>query len=436
MENNKSIASQSALLPTWLLWSYRCLWCLIMPFVLLRMWWRGRKVSGYRSHWRERFGFNTVSGSVDLWWHAVSVGELIASVPTLKAIRQQYPDLRILLTVTTPTGRQCAKDRLPEFELAYMPFDCWFGLSRVFARNQPKAIVIMETELWPELLSQAHKRHVPVVLANARMSEKSTRGYQRLSRMTRELLKSLNYIGAQSALDAERFNTLGAEADTVAVMGNLKFDFPEVTSTLEQGRALRTNWQRSVVWVAASTHAGEDELILKAHQRIREAFPQALLVLVPRHPDRFDQVARLIIAEGFSLARRSNEEQVTEATGVYLGDTMGELMLLMAASDAAFVGGSLVPHGGHNLLEPVQCHVPVLTGPHTHNFTHVHNLLETAGGVVTVANESVLGKEMVDLLRHSDRQQTLIAAANSVLASNRGAQARLVKHIGEVLQVA
>lgn len=413
---------------------YRLCWTLLLPFSFVRLWWRGRCLPAYRQHWAERLGRVRSTRKIDIWWHAVSVGETIASIPVLTVLRQQYPQLNFWITMSTPTGRDCLMQRLPDtHDFSYAPMDHIWCVKRFLSQVTPRAIVLMETEVWAEVLHQARQRDIPVILANARLSEKSRRGYARFGSFTQAVMRQIWQIKAQSRADADRFLALGCAAQQVSVMGNVKFDLPEAKSRLAMGRQLRAEWQKSKVWVAASTHAGEEAQLLAAHNKVRETYPEALLVLVPRHPDRFDEVAELIADMGLEFVRRTGNQAVCDSTAVYLGDTMGELLSLMAASDLAFVGGSLVPHGGHNLLEPIVCGVPVLTGPHVHNFSHIHHLLAEADGIRTVGSADALSQTLLMLWADDTLRDSLLQAARRVLRDNQGATLRLLGTIEDAL---
>lgn len=416
------------------MWLYRAVWMLVLPLAFIRLWWRGRKLPAYRQDWAERLGKVTAPDDIDIWWHAVSVGEMIASMPVLTALKQQYPHVKIWITMSTPTGRECLQMRLPaQMHYSYAPMDHVRCVQRFLARVRPRLIVLMETEVWAEYLCQARLQNIPVVLANARLSERSRQGYASLGGFTENIMRQIWQIKAQSQADADRFLMLGCEAAQVSVMGNLKFDLPEAKTLIAAGKQLRQEWTRAQVWVAASTHAGEDAKLLAAHAQIRKTYPDALLVLVPRHPDRFDSVANLLNDAGVAYARRAKQEPVLSRTSVYLGDTMGELLTLMAASDMVFVGGSLVPHGGHNLLEPILCGVPALTGPHVHNFLHIHGLLAAVNGVCTVESEQALANALLKLWEDETFAQEMLRAANRVLRENQGATQRLISVVEEAL---
>jgi 3-deoxy-D-manno-octulosonic-acid transferase len=375
-----------------------------------------------------------VINAVDIWWHAVSVGEMIASVPVITALKQQYPQLRIWITMSTPTGRDCLMARLPDMtHFSYAPMDHVWCVKRFLARVRPRLLVVMETEVWAEYLYQARAHQIPVVLANARLSERSRKGYARLGGFTEAVMQQIWRIKAQSSSDADRFLGLGCWADQVSVMGNLKFDLPEAKTLIAAGKKLRDSWARSQVWVAASTHEGEEAKVLAAHAIVRRTFPDALLILVPRHPDRFDVVAELLESQEVDFVRRTTNSPVLAQTSVYLGDTMGELLAVMAASDLAFIGGSLVPHGGHNFLEAILCGAPPLTGPHVHNFAHIHGLLTEVAGIRTVPSPQALAETLQALWQDAEACQQMLVAARKVLRENQGATQRLISTLEDAL---
>ncbi len=299
-------------------------------------------------------------------------------------------------------------------------------LSRGFLKAaQPKILVMMETEVWPNLLAECERENIPTILANARLSERSAKGYARLGSFARETFGRISLVAAQSPADAERFLGLGVKSDRVRVTGSIKFDVRIPALVNEQAEALRRTWGGRPVWVAASTREGEEELILAAHRQVLRQLPQALLVLVPRHPERFDKVALLCQRDGFTYARRSADDLCRSETAVYLGDTMGELILFLSAADVAFVGGSLVPTGGHNVLEPAALGLPVIFGPHMFNFAMVSRMLLAEGAAVEVADVDALTKWIVDWLSDANLRAVYGENALRVVEANRGALDRL-----------
>ncbi len=412
---------------------YSLLLYLLTPLILLRLYWRGRKAPGYRQRWAERFGCIPALPGPCLWVHAVSLGETRAALPLIRALLERYPDSPVLVTTTTPTGsRQVRASLGNQVHHVYAPYDLPGAVARFLDRTRPRLALIMETELWPNLFAACQRRGTPVVVANARLSARSAKGYGRLGQLSRRLLERTAVIAAQAEADAQRFRELGAPR--VTVTGNLKYDLALPEGLLEQGLALRRQLgQDRPVWIAASTHQGEDEVVLDAFERLRQTHPQTLLVLVPRHPERFDAVAELCRRRGWTVARRGQGDVCVAATGVYLGDTLGELLLLFAAADLAFVGGSLVPVGGHNVLEPAALGLPVLFGPHMFNFTEASQRLLEANAARQVADGGQLAAVVAELLTDPQSRTVMSGAGRAVVEANRGALTALLTVLDEVL---
>lgn len=416
---------------------YTVLLYLLTPFVLLRLLWRSRELRAYRERWDERFGFvPRPAETIAVWVHAVSVGETLAALPLIRALVARHGKGRVWVTTTTPTGSERVQAALgADVRHSYAPYDLPDVVARFLARTQPQKIVVMETELWPNLLRAAAARNIPLTIANARLSPRSFRGYSRVAGFARSTLADVAHIAAQSEADAERFRALGAPAARVSVMGNIKFDQAIPDAQLALGAQLRVRCAGRPTWIAASTHEGEDELLLAAHRELLRTQPDALLMLVPRHPQRFDAVAKLVESTGLRLQRRSALGAL-EAGGpaidaqVLLGDSMGEMFAYFAACDVAFVGGSLVPVGGHNVLEPAALGLPVLFGPHMHNFVQARDLLLDAQGGIQITAES-LPESLRVLLRDEHRRRALGDAGRAVVAANRGALQRLLAALGE-----
>jgi 3-deoxy-D-manno-octulosonic-acid transferase len=426
---------------------YSCLVEILRPFAFAGVLWRG---FGDRAYWQglgERFGFGPASATaatataamagINIWVHAVSMGEVTAAAPLIRALIDggapiaRGKRVSITLTTATPTGRARARGLLGHaVDVRFVPYDTPGAMRRLMERLQPRLVIIMETELWPNLFSQCHRRRIPVVLANARLSPKSVRRYRRFGGLFRRLFEGDTWVAAQSAADAARFIEIGANRDRTQVVGNIKFDVPESETTVDRGRALRAaNWVNRPVWVAGSTHAGEEEIVLSAHLTLRQnAIPggDALLLLVPRHPQRFASVAELLRRRGVSFERRSDGAVPRPDTQVLLVDTVGELPMLYAAADVAFVGGSLVPIGGHNLLEPAALNVPVLTGPFYANGREVAELLLAEGGALQVTDAAELAAALQQLFADPERRQRMGARARRVIDSNRGSLARVL----------
>ncbi len=417
---------------------YSALFYCLLPFVLLRMLWRSRRAPEYRRRWGERLGFFTVPSPWSderpwLWLHAVSVGETLAAAPVVEALLARYPDHKLVLTTTTPTGSEQVRKLFGERVFhVYAPWDLPGAVQRFLKKLQPRLLVIMETELWPNTIHLARKAGCRIVLANARMSARSARGYQRLSGLTRPMLTQLNVVACQAEADAQRLQQLGMPESGIEVTGSIKFDL-DLDQALQQSAAtLRADWrcdERPIV-VAASTHAGEDEQILAAFRRVREQSHDALLVLVPRHPERFNAVESLCMEAGYTPLRRSTGRVPDANCAIVLGDTMGELLLLLSTGRVAIIGGSLVPHGGHNVLEAAAWGVPVLTGPHIFNFAQISELMVAAGAMLQLENEQDLPGVLVDLLSDATRLERMGKAGLEVVAANRGALERLLAVIG------
>ena len=409
---------------------YTALWFVALPFLPLRLWWRGRREPGYRARIGERFGRYRAdaprpSGDV-IWIHAVSLGETRAAVPLVARLLRERPAATVLLTHMTATGRAAGAKLYGERVLqAWLPYDVPFAIRAFLARFRPRAGLLMETELWPNLAAACRAAGVPLFLVNARLSPKSAAGYARIGALARPLLQSLAGVAAQSAADAARLAALGAQ--DVAVTGNLKFDVAAPPASLAAGQALRAEIGGArPVWIAASTRDGEEELVLDALAAAADALPPATLtIIVPRHPQRFDEVARRLADRSVPFVRRSAGTPPAPGDAVLLGDTLGELFAYYAASDVAFVGGSLLPLGGQNLLEPIAAGVPTLVGPHTFNFAEASAQAEAAGAIVRVRDAADLMTNVAALLRDPVARQAMSAREGSFCAAHRGAADRL-----------
>ena len=406
---------------------YSLCFLLALPLIWLRLLWRARRQPEYLQHLGERHGrFPRRPDGPLIWVHAVSVGETRAAQPLIEGLLRQWPDHHILLTGMTPTGRATGLALYGTRVLqCYLPYDLPFTVDRFFEHFSPACGVLMETEVWPNLLAAARRHRVPVLLANARLSARSARGYQRFAALARPAFAALAGVAAQTRADGERLSALGAA--TVAVCGNLKFDVAPAAEMLTLGRAWRTTIGARPVWLAASTREGEEALLLAAWRR--QAPAGALLVLVPRHPQRFDEVADLAREVGFRVRRRSQGLPDGD-TGVWLGDSMGEMAAYYAAADLAFIGGSLLPLGGQNLIEAAACGCPVLIGPHTFNFSQATEDALSAGAARRVEDAEKLGAEVGRLLAAPGELAAMRAAAQAFAAAHRGATARMLALIG------
>lgn len=419
---------------------YTALFYLGLPLVAIRLWLRARKAPAYAKRIGERFtlGMPTLQPG-GIWVHAVSVGESIAAAPMIRALLERYPALPITVTCMTPTGSeriQALFANEARIQHCYLPYDLPCTAARFLDRVQPKLAVIMETELWPNHIHQCAKRGIPVALANGRLSQRSAKGYGRFSKLTAPMLAEMSLLAVQTEAEAQRFRDLGARLEAVEVTGSIKFDLTIDPQLLQRATELRSQWQAQdrPVWIAASTHEGEDEVVLDAHRRLLANHPDALLILVPRHPERFNSVFDLCQREGFATVRRSTGANVDAQTRVLLGDTMGELLFLYALADSAFVGGSLVPNGGHNLLEPAALAKPVLSGPHLFNFLDIAAQLREAGALAEVDDAEGLAVEVQRLFELPRDAQRMAEAGLAVMRRNQGALQRLLDGLARLIQ--
>ncbi len=422
-------------------WFYSAVFTCLLPYVFLRLWVRSLRFKGYRRRWSERLGHIPLPPLEDvLWVHAVSVGEAVSAIPLIHRIRAAYPNTPILMTTTTPTGSErvqaAFKDMLgKQIFHCYLPYDLPWTLKPFFQRIKPKLLVLMETELWPNLLQACHQRHLPVLIANARLSPISARRYRWLGYFMRQMVRPICGVAAQSTIDAKRFQHLGIKPENIWETGNIKFDLQLPNYLQEAGLELRQELGSSrLIWIAASTHEGEEALVMNVYQALKQRFPQLLLFLVPRHPDRFNKVANLCVERGFKVVRRSQKQPATSDMDIFLGDTMGEMPLFYAASDVAFVGGSFVPVGGHNLLEPAALGLPVLTGPQLFNFVAISDMLVSAKGATIVQDENALKDSLALLLENSQLRQSQGNLARTVVEENKGALDKLLNLIDVIWQ--
>jgi 3-deoxy-D-manno-octulosonic-acid transferase len=414
---------------------------LAAPVVSAVFLWRGVRDRSYWEHFSERFGYGERLPAHGVWVHAVSVGEVQACAPLVSALSRQYPALPLTVTTFTPTGAARARALFGNIaQVRYVPYDLPGAVRRFFARVQPRLAVVFETELWPNLYRECGRRRVPLVLASARISARSAGRYQRLGALFRETLSQTAVVAAQGPTDAERFRALGADPATTHVTGNIKFDFELPADIADRGTRLRAHYAPGrALWVAGSTHGGEEQAALEAHQRVQAEHPAALLVLAPRHPPRFEEVAQALRAAGVNFLRRSEADAPASAAeagavpAVLLLDTLGELLDFYAAADLAFVGGSLVPVGGHNLLEPAALGVPILTGPNNFNSQEIARLLIERGAAEVVSNATELGARASALLADPEARARMGAAGRASVDGNRGALAKLLALIEPLL---
>jgi 3-deoxy-D-manno-octulosonic-acid transferase len=417
-------------------WLYTLVMYLLTPVILIRLARRGLHYRSYLGRWRERFGFFPPPGFREsIWIHAVSVGEVNAAVPLIEALMRKHADLPFVVTTITPTGSERVQKLFGERVFhVYLPYDLPASVSRFLERVKPRLGVIMETEIWPNLFNACEKRRIPLVVANARLSQKSLRGYGPVRPLARLAIRSARHVAAQSRADAQRLLELGADPARLSVLGNIKFDMAVPDELGARGRALREAWgPHRPVWIAASTHEGEELPVLKAHAAVLRRFPDALLLIAPRHPERFRPVALACRSLGFTTRTRSEDDSAGTASQCFVVDTLGELLHYYAAADVAFVGGSLVPIGGHNLLEPAALSVPVVVGPDTFNFEAITANLVEQGGAAQIFDADALGAIIVRFLADEAGRRRMGSQARQVFERERGAVARNIEAIERVL---
>jgi len=418
---------------------YSLLIYIAAPLFSLVLLWRGLRDRSYWSHFGERFGLGPPLHTSPIWVHAVSVGEVQAAAALVNNLRERYPDIPILVTTFTPTGagraRALFKDRA---QVRYLPYDLPGAVRRFFAKVQPRIAVIFETELWPNLYHECGRRRVPLVLASARLSPRSVSRYKRLGALFRETLAQGVVVAAQGEADATRFRSLGSDPGNTHVTGNLKFDFSVPDDIVERGQSLRAYYAGDrPVWVAGSTHGGgEEEALIEAQKLICSRHPRALLVMAPRHPNRFSEVSSQLTSRGIRFVRRSQipAAGAMEEAQLLLLDTLGELLDFYAAGDVAFVGGSLVPIGGHNLLEPAALGLPMLTGPNNSNSEEAARLLIAAGAVEVVRNPQELADAVSSLLADPERRVRMGTAGRTFVEANKGALTKLLSLVMPLIE--
>jgi len=408
---------------------YRVLLFIARPWIYLRLRLKSRSEPEYGRRIGERFGrVPACVPSSPVWFHTVSAGETIAAAPLIERLNVEFPQIPFLVTTMTPTGSAQTINLLGDrVAHCYAPYDFPDAVNTFFDSVNPRLLILMETELWPNMLRTANARNVPALLVNARLSQRSARGYARIGALTREMLQSLKFIACQYPAHAERFLALGAGTDRIGALGSVKFDVSLPEDHVARVRVLEERWQLAgrLVWIAGSTHPGEEETVLEAHRRIREHHPNALLILVPRHPHRADEVSGLVEAAGFELVRMSAANG-GRSPAVVLGDTMGELLYLYGLSRIAFLGGSLVSVGGHNPIEAAICGQPLVMGPETFNFPDVVAAFSDARCLTLVLDAQSLSRTVVSCFDDPDRTELEGERARQVIRENTGATDRLI----------
>jgi 3-deoxy-D-manno-octulosonic-acid transferase len=409
---------------------YTLLYTLLLPIFVARLWWRGRVNPGYRQRISERFGIIPHRPAANgLWIHAVSVGETLAAAPLVRRFMLQHPNVPVIVTTTTPTGSEQVKRLFGEsvFHM-YLPYDVPLFLTRFINKLRPGLLIIMETELWPNLLASCAKHRVPVMLANARLSEKSAQGYQKFSKLTGPMLSQLSLVAAQNADDGQRFLALGLAENKLDVTGSIKFDVTVPAGISAKGAELRRQWgsERRVL-ALASSHPGEDERLLDLYPQLLKACPDLLLMLIPRHPERFEAVTNAVRSRGLRVQRRSNGP-ATKTTQVYVADSMGEMLQLLAAADVVLMGGSLIERGGHNPIEPAALGKATLIGPNYTNFAAIVDTLVEAEALAVVDADDGLLAGLQTFLADPERCAAMGRNAQQTVDANRGA----VEHLSDI----
>ncbi len=409
--------------------AYVLLSYLLSPLYAMYWIFRGLVNQAYWDRLGQRLGFGyPLLSDGCIWIHAVSVGEVQATVPLVRVLQERFPNRQLLITTVTPTGAARVSSLYGDgVTHCYIPFELPFAVRNFFNFTKPDLALIMETEIWPNLYDACGRREIPLILVSARISPQSVNRYRRFLPLFRETLSHGIVIAAQSESDAERFRSLGAAPERTWVTGNIKFDFETPADLESRGVALREEYFAGrPVWVAASTHDKEEEEVLSAHHQLLDEMPEALLILVPRHPERFGTVKSLLRKKEINFVSRTDKKPCPVDTSVFLGDTMGELPMFYAASDIAFVGGTLVPIGGHNLLEPASLGLPIVTGPHLFNTQDIANMFSELGAFVEVRNAAELAAAIASLFRDGDEAEKMAGKGRQILAENRGALQRLL----------
>ncbi|MFH4402008.1 lipid IV(A) 3-deoxy-D-manno-octulosonic acid transferase [Vibrio diabolicus] len=418
---------------------YTLLLALASPLLLFGLYKSKPNKPKFGSRWKEHFGITPELKSNDkpIWIHAVSVGESIAATPLIKALKEQNPEQSILVTTTTSTGAEQIAKLGDLVEHRYMPIDFGFAIKGFLKAVQPKQMLIIETELWPNTLHNVHKAGIPITVVNARLSEKSCHNYAKIQLLFNQLHPCLTQVLCQTDSDAERFERLGVEKKKLSVTGSIKFDIQISEQVKQQGQQLRVQLGNNrPIWIAASTHKGEDEQVLNAHRQVLKSHPNALLILVPRHPERFDDVFTLCQQQGFNTVRRTSTHSVEINTQVYLGDTMGEMLTLIGAADICFMGGSLVGNkvGGHNVLEPAALGIATITGPSFFNFKEIIEMMQFEDSIILIKNNQDLTSIITSLIIDEQKRQELCVKITEFVAHNTGSLGKILKVIEETQQ--
>ncbi len=404
-----------------------------VPFFLCRLMWKGKKNKDYLKRIGERFGFANFPPrfSCDVWFHAVSVGEVKAVTGIIKRLLAEDPQMKVLITTTTPTGSEVVKKDLKNLVYhTYFPLDLPLVIEKFLKKVKPSLVVIVETEIWPNLFLKCYEKNIPLIMINARISPSSFRNYKLIYPFIKDVLNKADMILARSKEDANRFISLGVSEDKVCVVGDIKFDIEVDEKVILKGKELRKTFfdEGKKIWICASTHRGEEELIIKVFKEVLRKFPNLKLILAPRHPERVQEI--LNILNRYDLTYHLRSDPLKEKNyDVLVIDTLGELMYFYAASDLAFVGGSLVSIGGHNLLEPASLGLPILTGNHLHNFEEVRDLLLKNQALIVLNDEKELKDNLINLLEDEDKRRGFGERAKEVVEKNRGSSLKVISVI-------
>lgn len=406
---------------------------LVTPFIMLYFFYRAIKSDDYRGRLKERFGFKKLTFSQPvILIHSVSMGETIAATPLINQLINDYPNHQVLVTTSTPTGSAVVNKTFGNrVEHCYLPIDLIGSVKRFLKQVNPEITIVMETELWPNLIHQLHNKNIPILLANARMSERSMKSYlKKAAPLMREMLSKVNRVSAQFPSDGDRFLTLGLPKEQLEIGGSIKFELSIPSKLKQQQHELKEQWAADrLVWVAGSTHPGENEQILAAHRILVSIYPDLLLVLIPRHSERFDDATTMAQTAGFHVARRSQQQAPSKQTQVVICDTMGEMLLMLGIGDIAYIGGSLIERGGHNPLEPAALGKPIIMGPSCYNFSDICDKLINAGGLEIVTDDIELANLISHLISDSTRRVTMGNNALKIVNENQGTLARLMSWV-------
>ena len=411
---------------------YHTLTYILLPFLVLFWFAKSLLNKSYLDRLTQRFGFGYPKlNSGSIWIHAVSVGEVQASIPLVNELRQHYPYKEIIITTVTPTGSKQVKNIFKDaVRTSYIPFETNFAIKNFFNSIKPSVALIMETEIWPNLYKECGSRGIPLILVSARISEKSLINYKRFLPLFRDTLSHGILIAAQSQIDADRFLALGASKDRTWIMGNIKFDFKLPEEILTKAKIYRSKiFPRRHIWIAASTHEHEEEIILEAHKNISKKIENLLLILVPRHPERFAKITQILKEDNWIYSKKSDDQDIPESCQVLLIDTIGELLFFYACSDVAFVGGSLLPVGGHNLLEPAAIGLPIITGAHTFNQKEMTDRLTQVDALRIVHNANSLSSDVIFFLTNTEESKNAGQRGKLIVESNKGAIKSLMKRL-------